>query len=158
MSVTVEAELKRKPAGSDELVAWELVLDADNPDTGRADPVIDYGVRAALDTILTAVTGILTDAQLRASLVPVKDDLNALVPLADDVGDGTVKTFDFTTPVHLVWVKCVGGEGRAAIDTDPTLSFGVVCEDGIPQPLTVTTQTLKVIADAGTVHVWGFRR
>ena len=51
MTTQVEAELKRQPQGGGALVAWELVDDADNPDTARADPVRDYGVRDRLDTV-----------------------------------------------------------------------------------------------------------
>lgn len=44
----LEAELKRRAAGGGGLLSWELVLDPSNVDTGRSDPVIDYGVRELL--------------------------------------------------------------------------------------------------------------
>lgn len=66
--MAVEAELARKSGGA--TVPWELVDDPDNPETGLADPSIDYGVRTRLDAVVEKLTGPLTVA----GLVPAEFD------------------------------------------------------------------------------------
>jgi hypothetical protein len=55
----VEAELHRRNAAN-QLVAWLLVNDAANTDTGLSDPVVDFGARATLADILTELQATLT--------------------------------------------------------------------------------------------------
>jgi hypothetical protein len=79
--------------------------------------------------------------------------------LADQNGAGAALTFMFASEVQLTWVRCDGGNGRAdPFGGTPTATLGIICEDGIPNPLTVSTTSVKVFANIGTsVNVWGYR-
>lgn len=90
---------------------------------------------------------------------PVADTYLGGEVLPDQAGAGGVLDFVFTTAVDLVWVRADGGDARAEpFGGEPAADFGIVCEDGIPNPLTIRAESVKVFADAGTtVHVWGYR-
>jgi hypothetical protein len=100
--VPVNAELRRKNEAG-ELVDFVLVDDVENPDTGLADPSIDYGARSRLDTVvarleslLETLADVLTNTQLRATPINVAD-VNGLVPKQFDgmtmtYSDGNVAT------------------------------------------------------------------
>ena len=92
-------------------------------------------------------------------LDPVADTYLGGEVLADQAGAGAVLDFEFAAPVDLLWVRADGGDARAEpFGGDPAANFGIVCEDGIPNPLTIRTDTVKVFAGVGTtVHVWGYR-
>lgn len=97
MPTQVEAELKRQPAGGGALVSWELVLDALNTDTGRADPVIDYGAREKLDTVITRLTTIRDNTDqletfvdgLEALLTTIRDNADTVEAKLQSVADNT---------------------------------------------------------------------
>lgn len=90
----------------------------------------------------------------------VKDQLDGFEALDDQTGNGTVRTFTFGSDVELVWVRVVGGIGRAApAGPDPSASKGVYCAADEPTPITCVTDELRVFAPNGTtISVWGFRR
>jgi hypothetical protein len=108
----VEAELRRKN-GTGDLVDYVLVDDAANPQTGLADPTVDYGARTRLDTVvtnlesilgeLTSILGglgsLLTNSQLRAAPVEVAD-VNVLVPKQFNHMDLTYTGADVTQIVY----------------------------------------------------------
>ncbi len=78
----------------------------------------------------------------------------------DQAGAGAVLTFTFTGGAcQLIWIRCDGGQGRAdPFGGTPTGSLGIRCDDGIPNPVTIETSTVKVFANTGTtVQVWGYR-
>lgn len=79
--------------------------------------------------------------------------------LADQTSAGSALTFTFAAAVHIVWVRCDGGNGRAdPFGGTPNATSGILCEDAVPQPITVTTSSVKVYAAAATnIRVWGFR-
>ena len=78
--------------------------------------------------------------------------------LADQAGDGLVKTFSFSTPVDLVWVRSFTAAARAdPFGGTPTASQGIPCAIDEPNPITVRTSVVKVIAAAGMIAVWGYR-
>lgn len=79
--------------------------------------------------------------------------------LPDQAGDGSVKLFSFEDPVDLIWVRCDGGNGRVdPFGGEPSTEVGIFCEDGVPQPLTISTSKIRVFALTGVViRVWGFR-
>lgn len=79
--------------------------------------------------------------------------------LADQSGAGGVLTFTFSEEHQLVWVQIDGGDGRAdPFGGTPSASAGIPCVDGTPQPMTVSTDVVKVFAPGSTtVHVWGYR-
>ncbi len=88
----------------------------------------------------------------------VQDRFTDLEPLADQAGADMALVFSFATPVDLIWVLCRGGEGRAHVGTDPDAAFGVPCLEDTPQPLTITTDEVRVFAALGTtVACWGYR-
>jgi len=68
---TVEAELKRRDAAL-ALVDWLLAADAENPATGLSDPVVEYGLRDRLQTLIDSgievnnLSGLATEATLSA--------------------------------------------------------------------------------------------
>lgn len=99
----------------------------------------------------------LTDEQLRASSLDVSDTYTTGQALASQPGDGSVKTFTFAAPMDLIWVRCQDATGFAdPFGGTPASGQGIFCEDGIPQPITLRTTTVKVWAPAGTIHVWGY--
>ena len=79
--------------------------------------------------------------------------------LADQAGAGAVLTFTFTTPVNLAWVLVDGDDGRCdPFGGTPSSGAGIPCDDGVPQPVSMTVTTIKVYAPAATtVSVWGYR-
>lgn len=79
--------------------------------------------------------------------------------LADQSGNDDVLDFTFSADVDLLWVRVDGGDGRAdPFGGVPAADTGIFCEDGIPNPLTVTVDTVKVWAPTGSVvRVWGYR-
>jgi hypothetical protein len=84
----VEAELKRRDATLS-LVNWLLSDDVANTDTGKSDPVIDFGARARLVEIRDAlVAGVDFDTGLLQGLTLA--ELVALMPLPVDAGVVTV--------------------------------------------------------------------
>lgn len=143
-------------------MAWYNVLSIFGLWNGGTPIPVDSSNRLPVDTGLTQP---LTDAQLRASPVPVasKDFYTAGECLADQNGDGTAKTYAFSAPVQLVYVevKSSGGTSQGRADPfggTPTASAGIPCEDGAATAIPVTTSSVKVFAPSGcTVTVWGFR-
>ena len=92
--------------------------------------------------------------------LPVSDRLTGFEGLADQTGDGTVKTFTFANAPDLVWIRSVGGISRAdPTGGTPSATTGVYCADDEPTPITISGQTaVKVFAPIGAVvSVWGFR-
>lgn len=144
MTPQFEAELKRKAAGTSDLVPWELVADIENPATSRADPVIDYGVRARLND------------------VKVHDDYQAGEVLADQTGNDTVRTFTFAVAVDLVVIESAGANLVSRADPfggTPAVSTGIRCNDGAPVYVPVETTVVKVYVPSGaTCTVYGLRR
>lgn len=90
----------------------------------------------------------------------VADDYTGGQTLPDQAGSGAVLTFTFTTPVQMVVVEARGGTVRAdPFGGTPSGSLGVVCFDGTPTYVPVTTGAVKVFAPGGTtVSVYGLRR
>ena len=96
--MAVEAELARKSGGA--TVPWELVEDAANPETGLADPTIDYGARSRLDQVVTRLQALEDrfDDPLAVvqGLVPTEYDEISLSYTGDDLTgvtyrqDGTI--------------------------------------------------------------------
>lgn len=122
-------------------------------------PLTDTQLRAAA----VSVSGPLTDSELRASLVPVKDEFTGGQVLADQTGAGAVLTFTFASPVQLAVVY---GDGLATdvaradpFGGTPSATLGIPCGDEVPTFLPVTTSAVKVFAPAGmVVSVCGYRR
>lgn len=79
--------------------------------------------------------------------------------LPDQVGADDVLDFAFGAEVDLIWVRLDGGDGRAdPFGTVPDQDTGIFCEDGVPNPLTITADAVKVWAPTGAVaRVWGYR-
>jgi hypothetical protein len=78
---TIKAELQRKDALNN-LVAWMLVNDAANSSTGRSDPVIDFGARQTLASILAELQDTLTvdgTVDIDAGTVALLRDVQAAV-------------------------------------------------------------------------------
>lgn len=108
-----------------------------------------------------AQTG-LTDAQLRASPVPVGDDYASGELLEDQVGANNVLVFTFSQPVASFWVAPQGLSGTCKIDHyggEPSATRGIPVDAGgalpIPEPATV----VRVFTPTGLrVTVWGQRR
>jgi len=109
-----------------------------------------------------AVSGPLTDTQLRATAPAVKDDYQSGEVLADQTGAGAVLTFTFAAPRNLVMVHAVGADQVARADPfggTPSATQGIRCDDGVPSYLPVIATTVKVFAPAGmVVTVVGFSR
>lgn len=105
----------------------------------------------------------LTNAELRATAPAVKDDYQSGECLPEQTGDGTVKTFTFSSPVQMVHVE---GNG---IDTDvarvdpfggtPSAIQGFRAANEVGVYLPVTCTVVKVFAPTGMIiTVQGFRR
>ncbi len=78
--------------------------------------------------------------------------------LPDQTADGTAKTFTFSSPVDLIWVRVIGATGRAdPFGGTPSSTQGIYIGDNEPNPITVRTSSIKVWATGGTIHVWGYR-
>jgi len=150
-----------------------IARELDYPDQAADRALAD--ILAKLNVSL-AVTGPLTDGQLRANPVPV--DVGGRLPagmhtdgsmkvadvftggeaLADQTGDGTVKTFTFASPVDLVWVRCVAVAGRCdPFGGTPSATQGIYCAADEPNPMTIRTSSVKVFAASGQISVWGYR-
>lgn len=85
------------------------------------------------------------------------DVYTTLEVLPDQTGAGDVLTFTFTGVPKLIWVMSRGDVCRAVTTGTPTATFGVYCDDGVPQPLSVESQTVQVYAPSGAaVTVWGY--
>ncbi len=137
----VEAELRRRDVNG-LLVDWRVNADG-------TEPTADQVARDRLAAILAALAGRLD----------TRDSYTGGESLPDQAGAGAVLLFTFAARVDLVWVRVDGGTGRAdPFGGVPSSSAGVVCDDGVPQPLTVACVSLRVWAPAGaTVAVWGYR-
>lgn len=154
--------------------------------SGGSSGLTDAQLRAAPVPITGAVTtGSLTDAQLRAAAVLISGTVNTGLTqtnpltraqldsatvagtdiftngqvLADQTPGGTVVTFTFSAAQQLIWVKPTGGNCRVdPFGGTPSITVGIPCDDGVPNPLTIQTTALKVFAPAGVaVAVWGYR-
>lgn len=89
--------------------------------------------------------------------VEVTDYFNDCEVLEDQAGAGDVLTFTFTSTPKMIWILSRGGVSRATTTQTPTSTFGVYCDDGVPQPFSVESQTVQLYAPSGaTVTVWGF--
>lgn len=92
------------------------------------------------------------------------DDYSGSEYLAEQTSAGAVMTFTFTADVHQVWVEQSSSDSTAvarvrADGSDPTSTVGIPARDKVPVPMTVTTDTVKVLAPEGAVvNVWGYRR
>lgn len=122
-------------------------------------PVTDAQLRASA----VPISGPLTDAQLRASAPAVRDDYVGGEILADQTGAGAVLTFTFASAVQLVVVHgngLVTDTARAdPFGGTPTATLGIPCGDEAATYIPVTTSSVKVFAPVGMViTVWGFRR
>jgi hypothetical protein len=130
---------------------------------------LDASTLAALETIQVgnfpasqAVTGPLTDAQLRATPPAIKDDYDDREILADQSGAGVVLTFTFTQQVHMVMVTTRGTDLVCRVDPKggaPSASFGQPIFDGATGYFPLKTSAVKVFAPSGTtVTVMGLYR
>jgi len=138
---------------------------------------LDAATLAALESITAAVTGTvevsnlpatqavsgpLTDAQLRAAKVGVADDFQAGEVLADQTGAGAVLTFTFAAARNLVLIQAVGAGQVARADPfggTPSATQGIRCDDATPTYLPVTATVVRVHAPAGmVVSCAGFSR
>lgn len=90
--------------------------------------------------------------------VQVSDYYQNLEILPDWSGTGSSTTITFTTMPKLIWLVSRGGPSRVTPPSQtPTASLGIYCDDGVPQPITWQTNSLKVYTPAGaTVTAWGY--
>lgn len=108
---------------------------------------------AKQDTLIGRLPSALDGDALAVSDVFTGDEY-----LTDQTGDGTVKTFTFTSAVDLIIVRSIAVVARATCDgTAPTNSKGIYCAIDEPTYITRRTSTVKVLAASGTLAVWGFR-
>lgn len=117
--------------------------------TTTVEGTVDVGNFPAVQTVegTVAVSG----------TVQTSESYTNLEVLPDQAGGGDVLTFTFTSTPKLIWVISRGAASRAAITDTPTATFGIFCDDGVPQPMTVESQTVQVYAPgAATVTVWGY--
>jgi hypothetical protein len=78
--------------------------------------------------------------------------------LGDQAGANAVLTFNFSASVDVMYVTCRGGDGRAAINSTPTSTAGILCPDGEQIAIPIAGSAIKVYAATGTtVSVWGAR-
>lgn len=109
-----------------------------------------------------AVTGPLTDDELRAAPVPTQDDYALGEVLADQSGADGVLTFTFSQPVVSFWVAVIGDDGVVKIDHyggTPSAGAGIPVEAGGVLPIPEPASTVLIYAPSGvTVTVWGQRR
>jgi len=139
---TVEAELKRRDAAL-ALVDWLLAADAENTATGLSDPVVEYGLRARLQTLIDSgievsnLTGLATEATLAA----VETALGPLATEATLQAVGIALTgLSTEATLALVLAELQGG---IAVDEPVTVdgavgvsNFPATFPDGHTQPLT----------------------
>jgi hypothetical protein len=90
---------------------------------------------------------------------PVHDRFRDGEVPADQSGAGGVLTFTFAKEMDLIWVRSDGADSRCnPFGGNPSATAGIICEDGIPHPITLSTTTIKVFAPAGAkLNVWGYR-
>lgn len=94
----------------------------------------------------------------------VRDDYSDAEYLTEQDGAGAVLTFDFTSPVQLVWVTDVSTSTDAISHVDasggvPTNDTGVPVFNQAPTPIVITTSQVQVFAPVGTrINVYGLRR
>jgi len=113
---------------------------------------------ASTDTTLAEVRDRLPTALDTDGSMKVADVFTGGEALADQTGDGTVKTFTFASPVDLVWVRCVAVAGRCdPFGGTPSASQGIYCAADEPNPMTIRTSSVKVFAASGQISVWGYR-
>lgn len=100
---------------------------------------------------------VVRDAQGNLVYLPKGAEyLRDIEVLDDQGGSGSVLTFTFSQPQHLVYVYAKGGTARAL--DGPTATRGVPIEDGVAFPIPLYTEQVQVFAPTGcTVSVWGFR-
>lgn len=124
--------------------------------------VDDNGGSLTVDGVVTVANPGLTDTELRASAVQVKDDYQTGEILADQSGAGAVLTFTFASSMSLVVVQSVGTALVSRADPfggTPSAVLGIRCDDGVPVYIPVQTSSVKVFAPVGTtVTVYGLRR
>lgn len=109
----------------------------------------------AKDAMLQAVRDRLPAALEGGRLPAASEDSYVRDAYAYHVGNGAIQTLDFGAVYDLIWVKCVGGNGFAKITGNPALDDGIPLEDGIPQPITRISQTVKIWSP-NTVKVYGW--
>lgn len=129
-----------------------------------------YALPAAQLEALAPQTNGLTDEQLRAQVVGVKDDYAASEHLPDQPGAEDVLTFSLTQAANLIVVDADNDDVadytayrcRATVDgSEPTAETGFVCRSGQSTILPVPTSgtVVKVYAPVGvTVAVQAIRR
>lgn len=125
-----------------------LVSDTD------ALPVTDAEVEALLGAIRDRLP-----ANLRHDRLDTADTFTDGEVLADQSGADDVLIFTFSNPVDLIWVRSDNGDSRAdPFGGIPTGTLGIICEDGVPNPMTIRTDTVRVYSPNGaTVNMWGYR-
>ena len=105
---------------------------------------------------------LLTDAQLRADEVGVKDDYQTGEILADIAGAGAVEDFIFTASVNMVIMESVGANLVSRADPFggvPTSALGIRLTDLTPTYVPVVTTQVKVFIPVGaSVMIYGLRR
>ena len=127
--------------------------------TVRSLNVADFATAAtgaASQATLAAVLAALP-ATLDGGALNVADVFTGGEALPDQTGDGTVKTFTFAAPVDLVWVRSAVAARADPFGSVPTTTLGIPCAADEPNPLTIRTSSVKVIAASGTISVWGYR-
>jgi hypothetical protein len=159
-------ELARRDTDGN-LVPWTLLPDG-------SERTYDEGTHAALAALAAAVAEVLTvaDTATHARLEQVAGLLAGTVTVAGEVRDEFrggevlgeqagpgVLDFTFVAPVQLVWVRAHGGDARCdPFGGAPGPQAGIPCDDGVPQPITLTTAQVRVWAPDGVaVAVWGYR-
>jgi hypothetical protein len=127
-----------------------------SPDVQQVEGVVDTGLAQPLQDGGTVAVGNLPEVQQVAG--EVRDEFRGGEVLGEQAGPG-VLTFVFAGVVQLVWVRGHGGDVRCdPFGGVPSSTAGIPCEDGVPQPVTLTTDTVRVWATEGAaVAVWGYR-
>jgi hypothetical protein len=145
--------------GGDDMAEVQVAF----PDASTAKAPIVFFADAAgnvAQPLSTTPTGAEYALPMRAvGIGAVTEKFTSGQVLADQSGASAVLTFTFAQAMDMVWVSSRGGVSRAdPFGGSPTATLGIYCDDGIPQPLTVTTTTVKVYAPSGaTVTLWGYR-
>lgn len=104
----------------------------------------------------------LTNSELRASPVSVKDDYALGEVLPDQNGSNNVLTFTFSQPVVSFWVAVTGTTGTVKVNhygQTPSPTNGIPIGAGGVLPIPEPATTVLVYAPTGlTVTIWGQRR